>query len=66
MTEVSVNVRRGGANGEIDKALRKLKRVMNSAGVLRELKERKFFLKPSEKKRKKSGRARARIRKESQ
>ena len=44
----------------IDKALRRLKKALDNEGTIRELKERKFYQKPSEKKRKKSARARSR------
>jgi len=48
----------------IDKALRRLKKAVAKEGIFAELKERQYFQKPGDKKRKKSIRARARIRKE--
>jgi small subunit ribosomal protein S21 len=51
-------------NEPIDRAIKRLKKVMDREGILRELKERKYFMKPSEHKRKKSARARARRKKE--
>jgi len=44
----------------IDKALKRLKRAMAEEGILRELNENRFFVKPGEKKRKKSDAARKR------
>lgn len=61
MLEVCIKIKR---NEPIDKALRRLKRSMNEAGTLRDLKERRYFKKPSEKQREKSSRARARLKKE--
>ena len=59
---VSVKVRR--EEHGLDKALRKLKRIMDDAGVLKELKDRRYFEKPSVKRRKKKARALSRARKE--
>ena len=58
---VEITVRR---NENIDKTLRRLKRLVDAAGTLKDLKEKRYFEKPSEKKRKKSSRARIRARKE--
>jgi len=44
----------------IDKALKRLKRAMAEEGIVRELKENMYFVKPGEKKRKKSDAARKR------
>jgi len=63
MTDVVIKLRRGEP---VDKALRRLKRAMNEKGTLRELKERRYFKKPSEQKREKSGRARIRAKKDAQ
>ena len=38
-------------DNNVDKAMRKLKRMVKNAGTLQEIKERQFFQKPSEKKR---------------
>jgi len=54
---IEVRIKR---NEPIDKALRRLKRLMDHEGVLQEVKERRYYEKPSEKKRKKSARARTR------
>lgn len=43
-----------GDEKALDKALRKLKRMMDREGILRESRERRYRLKPSDKKRKKS------------
>ena len=51
-------------NEPIDKAIKRLKKIMDREGILREVKERRYYMKPSEHKRKKSARARARLRKE--
>ncbi len=51
-------------NEHIDKALRKLKREVANEGILRGVKERQYFVKPSDKKRKKSAQARSRVAKE--
>ena len=40
-------------NGNVDRAIRILKRRMADAGVLRELKKRRFYEKPSERKKRK-------------
>ena len=50
-------------HGDIDKALRKLKKKVNNAGVIKELKEREFHVKPSEKRRVEKARAVARWKK---
>lgn len=53
---VAVEVR----DGNIEKALRKLKRKVKDAGILQEVKDRQFYVKKSERKRlaKASGRKR--------
>ncbi len=45
----------------VDRALRRLKKKLDKEGTLRELRTRSHYEKPSEKKRKKSARARARM-----
>lgn len=52
-----VKVRKGET---VDKAVRRLKKKMDREGTMRELKARKYFEKPSLKKRRKSSRARNR------
>jgi len=44
----------------IDKALKRLKRAMTEEGIVRELNDNRFFVKPGDKKRKKSDAARKR------
>lgn len=50
-------------NDNIDRALRALKRKMANEGVYKELKKRKFFLKPGEQKKRKQREAERRRRK---
>ena len=49
-----------GDDRSVEKALRKLKRLLDREGVLREFRERRYRIKPSEKKRKKSKEAKKR------
>jgi|WetSurMetagenome_2_1015567.scaffolds.fasta_scaffold11994_5 small subunit ribosomal protein S21 len=51
------------SDGKIDKALRKLKRKLANEGVLKELKRRRRFMKPSAKRRRKQADAARRRRK---
>ena len=44
-------------HNDIDRALRKLKKKVANAGVVRELKEREYYEKPSERRRKEKARA---------
>ncbi|MDA3799362.1 MAG: 30S ribosomal protein S21 [Kiritimatiellae bacterium] len=46
----------------IERSLRKLKKTMDREGTMKQLRANRYFEKPSEKKRKKSARARARKR----
>jgi len=57
MSQIQVQVKK---NEPIDRALKRLKKTMASEGVLRELKDRRHFQKPSEKRRLKSSAARKR------
>jgi small subunit ribosomal protein S21 len=50
-------------NDNVDRALRALKRKMANEGVYKELKKRKFFLKPSEQRKRKMREAERRRRK---
>ncbi len=50
-------------NDNVDRALRALKRKMANEGVYKELKKRKFYLKPSEQKKRKMREAERRRRK---
>lgn len=45
----------------VDKALRRLKKIMDKEGTIKQLRANRYFEKPSEKKRKKAARARARL-----
>lgn len=54
---MQVKVKRGES---VEKALKRLKKVMDKEGVMKQLRANRFFEKPSEKKRKKSARARSR------
>jgi small subunit ribosomal protein S21 len=53
-----MKVRRGEP---VEKALRRLKKVMDKEGMMKQLRANRYFEKPSEKKRRKSARARARL-----
>jgi small subunit ribosomal protein S21 len=44
----------------VEKALRRLKKVMDKEGLMKQLRANRYFEKPSEKKRRKSARARSR------
>ena len=50
-------------NGNVDRAIRILKRRMADAGILRELKKRRYYEKPSERKKRKQREALRRLRK---
>jgi small subunit ribosomal protein S21 len=52
------------SNDRVDQALRKLKRLVQSGGVLRELKERESYEKPSIARRRARGQARYRLRRQ--
>ena len=52
-----VKVRKGET---VDKALRRLKKKLDREGLMREIRARRHFEKPSEKSRRKSARARSR------
>ena len=54
---VQVKVKRGES---VDKALRRLKKIMDKEGMMKQLRANRYFEKPSEKKRRKAARARAR------
>jgi small subunit ribosomal protein S21 len=44
----------------VEKALRRLKKIMDKEGMMKQLRTGRYFEKPSEKKRRKAARARAR------
>lgn len=50
-------------HGDLERALRKLKKKMQNEGIFQELKKREHFVKPSEQKRRAKGQAIARIKK---
>jgi small subunit ribosomal protein S21 len=52
-----VKVKRGES---VDKALKRLKKMMDGEGLMRQLRQNRYFEKPSEKRRRKSARARSR------
>lgn len=54
---MQVKVKRGEP---VEKALKRLKKIMDKEGTMKQLRANRYFEKPSEKKRKKSARARAR------
>jgi small subunit ribosomal protein S21 len=49
--------------GDLEKALRKLKKKVQNEGIFQELKKREYYVKPSEKRRRAKGQATARLRK---
>ncbi|MFQ5900705.1 MAG: 30S ribosomal protein S21 [Thermodesulfobacteriota bacterium] len=49
-------------NNNIEKAMRDLKRGLERAGIFRELRRRRFYEKPSEKKKRKQAEAKKRLR----
>ena len=57
-TVIHVKIKRGES---IDKALRRLKKIMDKEGMMKQVRANRYFEKPSEKRRKKSARARSRI-----
>jgi len=55
---VDVKLKKGES---VDRAMRRLKKKLDKEGTLRDLRARAYYEKPSERKRKKSARARARM-----
>lgn len=55
---IQVKIKRGEA---VEKALKRLKKMMDKEGLMKQLRANRYFEKPSEKQRKKSARARARL-----
>jgi len=45
----------------VERALRRLKKVMDKEGMMKQLRANRYFEKPSEKRRRKSARARSRM-----
>jgi small subunit ribosomal protein S21 len=54
---ISVKVKRGET---VEKALRRLKKIMDKEGMMKQVRANRYFEKPSEKKRRKAARARSR------
>jgi small subunit ribosomal protein S21 len=54
---IHVKVKRGET---VEKALKRLKKIMDREGLMKQLRANRYFEKPSEKKRKKAARARSR------
>ncbi len=54
---IQVKLKRGES---IEKALRRLKKIMDKEGTIKQLRANRYFEKPGEKRRKKSARARSR------
>lgn len=54
---IQVKVKRGEA---VERALKRLKKIMDNEGMMRQLRANRYFEKPSEKKRRKAARARSR------
>ncbi|MCE9614083.1 MAG: 30S ribosomal protein S21 [Lentisphaerae bacterium] len=55
---IQVKLKRGET---VEKALKRLKKIMDKEGMMKQLRANRYFEKPSEKRRKKSARARARM-----
>ncbi|MFT5239306.1 MAG: small subunit ribosomal protein S21 [Candidatus Promineifilaceae bacterium] len=45
----------------VERALKRLKKIMDKEGMMKQVRANRYFEKPSEKRRKKSARARARV-----
>jgi len=56
-TVIAIRLKRGEP---VEKALRRLKKIMDKEGMMKQLRANRYFEKPSEKKRRKSARARSR------
>ena len=54
---IQVRVKRGES---VERALKRLKKIMDKEGMMKQLRANRYYEKPSEKSRKKSARARAR------
>lgn len=55
---IQVRVKRGET---VEKALKRLKKIMDKEGLMKQLRANRYFEKPSEKRRRKSARARSRV-----
>ena len=54
---IQIRLKRGET---VDRGLKRLKKILDKEGLMKQLRANRFFEKPSEKKRRKSARARAR------
>jgi len=54
---IQVRLKKGEA---VERALKRLKKIMDREGMMKQLRANRYFEKPSEKKRRKSARARSR------
>lgn len=57
-TVIEVKLKKGEA---VERALRRLKKVMDKEGMMKQLRANRYYEKPSEKRRRKSARARSRM-----
>ena len=55
---IAIRVKRGET---VERALKRLKKIMDKEGMMKQVRANRYFEKPSEKKRKKSARARSRL-----
>mgnify|MGYP003885220897 CR=1 FL=1 len=55
---IQVKVKKGES---VDKALKRLKKILDKEGMMKQLRANRYFEKPSEKRRRKAARARARL-----
>jgi small subunit ribosomal protein S21 len=55
---IEIKLKKGEA---VERALRRLKKVMDKEGMMKQLRANRYFEKPSEKRRRKSARARSRM-----
>jgi small subunit ribosomal protein S21 len=60
---IQIKLKRGEP---VEKALKRLKKIMDKEGLMKRLRANRYFEKPSEKRRRKSARARARLRADSE
>jgi len=56
---IQVKVKKGET---VEKALKRLKKILDKEGMMKQVRANRYFEKPSEKRRKKAARARARAR----
>ena len=57
MAVIQIRLKRGET---VDRGLKRLKKILDKEGLMKQLRANRFFEKPSEKKRRKSARARSR------